>query len=184
MTTIKLNKEIDDYYEYFYEVLKIQQQKKKIAEKGTVENSSITYKTLIASTILTAFSFFAMTAIVIYDKTNWFFWILLVLFLILLILGIRGVAVISIAVKMNKKNRGKRSISIDKELIISSVLNQTITLNWDNIAYFIIGKYSITFISKNLEEASVGLPIEYKEEVLDAIRKENVIIDTEKCMLI
>ena len=81
-------------------------------------------------------------------------------------------------------SRGETTFEITKKEVKVEKETQKLQLNWDSIQYIIINKYSITFLPKDETIIMIGISTEYKDEVLEEIKKlnkEELLIDnTEK----
>ena len=93
-----------------------------------------------------------------------------------------NIYVIKIYVKIKSKIKKELNekvdsiITIDEKKIILKNNNSKITaeLEWENIKYILYSKYSITFIPVDNKYVLIGIPIEYKDELLKAINKYNI----------
>ena len=79
------------------------------------------------------------------------------------------------------KNKSDYILEInDKEVKFNKPNEQNVNLKWQSIQYIFIGNYSIVFVSREENLISIGVPINYKEEILSAIKKykkEDIIIN-------
>lgn len=91
-----------------------------------------------------------------------------------------------ISAKMSIRERVKkgdtRILRIGKEKIESEKESQvTYSVCWDSIKSVCIGKYSIVFIPKEKDISLIGIPIEYKDviiEALDECGKKYLLVDS------
>lgn len=176
MTRIKLNKNIsnENEYEYYYEVVIIWSKIKKIIEKEPV-NVPSTYKSTINLTIIVSLVFLIQTACLLFCNIGWYNYIIYVIVGLLLAYFIWFIVQINRLSKKLKINKGKQTISIDKESIISSVPDQNdVVIDCKNFASLVIGKYSIFIAPCDLKSFPIALSIEYKEEILEALEKEKI----------
>ena len=85
--------------------------------------------------------------------------------------------------QINDRLKNKDDIILevnDGEIKFSKPNEQNVNLNWESIQYIFIGNYSIVFVSKKENLISIAVPIDYKEEILSAIKKykkEDMIIN-------
>ena len=110
------------------------------------------------------------------EGTNLWVFIIWIMIFLLFILTLRN------SYKYNKNLQEKKKASIkDKKVFImtkskvelESKEEQSVSINWDNIERVIIGQYGILFLTKNENTISIGIPIWYKEEVIEMIEKYN-----------
>ena len=110
------------------------------------------------------------------EGTNLWVFIIWIMIFLLFILTLRN------SYKYNKNLQEKKKASIkDKKIFImtktkvelESKEEQSISIKWDNIERVIIGQYGILFLTKNENTISIGIPIWYKEEVMEIIEKYN-----------
>lgn len=91
-----------------------------------------------------------------------------------------------ISAKMSIRERVKkgdnRVLIIDKEKIVIEKEKQvTYSVCWDSIKSVCIGKYSIVFIPKEKDISLIGIPIEYKDEIIEALDesgKKDLLVDS------
>ena len=83
--------------------------------------------------------------------------------------------------KKNDRTKDKKVLVIDKDKVeLQSKNEQSISINWDNIEMVLLNRYGILFLTKNDNTISIGIPIWYKEEVIDILKKykkDNLIIN-------
>ena len=105
--------------------------------------------------------------------------IILVLFILILINSYRYNK--NLKEKKNARTKDKKVLVIDKDKVeLQSKNEQSISINWDNIEMVLLNRYGILFLTKNDNTISIGIPIWYKEEVIDILKKykkDNLIIN-------
>ena len=105
--------------------------------------------------------------------------IILVLFILILINSHRYNK--NLKEKKNARTKDKKVLVIDKDKVeLQSKNEQSISINWDNIEMVLLNRYGILFLTKNDNTISIGIPIWYKEEVIDILKKykkDNLIIN-------
>lgn len=105
--------------------------------------------------------------------------IILVLFILILINSYRYNK--NLKEKKNAITKDKKVLVIDKDKVeLQSKNEQSISINWDNIEMVLLNRYGILFLTKNDNTISIGIPIWYKEEVIDILKKykkDNLIIN-------
>ena len=105
--------------------------------------------------------------------------IILVLFILILINSHRYNK--NLKEKKNARTKDKKVLVIDKDKVeLQSKNEQSISINWNNIEMVLLNRYGILFLTKNDNTISIGIPIWYKEEVIDILKKykkDNLIIN-------
>ena len=105
--------------------------------------------------------------------------IILVLFILILMNSYRYNK--NLKEKKNARTKDKKVLVIDKDKVeLQSKNEQSISINWDNIEMVLLNRYGILFLTKNDNTISIGIPIWYKEEVIDILKKykkDNLIIN-------
>ena len=105
--------------------------------------------------------------------------IILVLFILILMNSYRYNK--NLKEKKNARTKDKKVLVIDKDKVeLQSKNEQSISINWDNIEMVLLNRYGILFLTKNDNTISIGVPIWYKEEVIDILKKykkDNLIIN-------
>ena len=105
--------------------------------------------------------------------------IILVLFILILINSYKYNK--NLKEKKNARTKDKKVLVIDKDKVeLQSKNEQSISINWDNIEMVLLNRYGILFLTKNDNTISIGIPIWYKEEVIDILKKykkDNLIIN-------
>ena len=79
---------------------------------------------------------------------------------------------------MNEK--GSKTINIEKDFISYKDNNKSFRVDFDDLKYVVINKYSICFIPKNKLSALISVNIEHKKDVIDAFlkyKKDYLIVD-------
>ena len=79
---------------------------------------------------------------------------------------------------MNEK--GSKTINIEKDYISYKDNNKSFRVEFDDLKYVVINKYSICFIPKNKLSALISINVEYKKDVIDALskyKKDYLIVD-------
>ena len=105
--------------------------------------------------------------------------IILVLFILILMNSYRYNK--NLKEKKNARTKDKKVLVIDKDKVeLQSKNEQSISINWNNIEMVLLNRYGILFLTKNDNTISIGIPIWYKEEVIDILKKykkDNLIIN-------
>ena len=79
--------------------------------------------------------------------------------------------------------KGKDTITIDNKKIEFKDENNSFKVEWDNIAFILVNKYSICFIPKTRQNAMITLNRENKDKlvsILKKYRKEDLLVCHEK----
>ena len=176
MVSIKVNKENGNENDYYYDILKVINKRNNIRNNEKV-NINDTYKLLVLKMIISLIIFIAFTIYIFCFKTNFVVYlfylvsVLLVIYLLLWVKKISSYKKSAIAIK------GKRVVTIDKNIITSGVSsNSKLEVEIKSIDFIYITKYSIVFIPKEDFTPVIALPIMYKDELFDALKKEKIDI--------
>ena len=178
MTTIKMKKELDlkQLNSYYYEVSMIWTKRKKNREQEIQRLNYSRYVKIII--VLVLYTIFITISNIFWFKLSTlatFLNIVLVLFSLYVVWTLYRIKKAS---KNNMKNFGKRTLTFDKEEFTSAVEDTNkLSLKWQNTKYVLIGTYSLTFMPKSLDAIPISVPVEYKEEILDALKKENIELE-------
>ena len=172
MTSIKINKDIDDkkLKYYFYEIYMVWSRRKNINVNTIFKYD---YKSLLERFVVSILAFIFVSGVLFYSSINIVTAICYAIIILVNVLVFLSIKRVNGSLKQNKKYKGKRSLILDNKTLTSTIENNTkMSIEWAQINYLLIGPYSMTFIPTNPNYNPVSLPIEYKEELLDAISKE------------
>ena len=188
---IEVKKEIKDAKKYYDEYLYCY-----ICSKTIIKNTNkrtdggiikkYAFLTVFLSMYIVISSYCLINAFNEHDTTNFILNLIL-----LIIISIYDMGCIRMFRQLNKTmeilmqdkvKENYRIITFDKKELISSYADELIIrIKYDTIKYIIINRYSISFyiVEKNSRNV-LAVPIEYKEEILKAIKKyklEEKLID-------
>ena len=77
-------------------------------------------------------------------------------------------------------HKGKETITINGKLIEFKDENNSFKVDWDQIAFILISKYSICFIPKTRQSAMITFGVQNKDKLIKALNKynkENLLVD-------
>ena len=83
-------------------------------------------------------------------------------------------------IKKLTENNNSSILKIDKNEIGLYKSKESVIINYDNIKYILISKYTISILPNNNSMLLISIPIEYKNEVIEALQKSgnnDLIID-------
>ena len=172
MTSIKLNKDIDDkkLKYYFYEIYMVWSRRK---NKNVNTIFKYDYKSLLERFVVSILAFIFVSGILFYSGINIVTAICYAILILVNVLVFLSIKRVNDSLKQSKKYKGKRTLLLDDKTLTSTIEKSVkISIEWTHINYLLVGPYSMTFIPINPDYNPVSLPIEYKEELLDAISKE------------
>lgn len=172
MTSIKINKDIDDkkLKYYFYEIYMVWSRRKNINLNTIFKND---YKSLLERFVISILAFIFVSGVLFSSSINIVTAICYAILILVNALVFLSIKRVNDSLKQSKKYKGKRTLLLDDKTLTSTIEKSVkISIEWTHINYLLIGPYSMTFIPTNPDYNPVSLPIEYKEELLDAISKE------------
>lgn len=105
------------------------------------------------------------------------------MFIILGFIYARSLSIVNNRLKLYMTSRGETTFEITKKEVKVEKETQKLQLDWDSIQYVIVNKYSITFLPKDETIIMIGISTEYKDQVLEEIKKlnkEELLIDNTK----
>ena len=173
MTILKLEKDIKDKLSYQYEVQRIilRDQKKVLANPSMKINSWSNCKN--ANIVAILVMIFLTISLVIF---NFDYFITIYYVILMIVCGYLLFATYRFkkAVKKLYSKKTDRVISITKEELASEASGLKISIKWEKVAFILISNYSIVLISNDEGVTSIALAKEYKDEFIDALKKEKV----------
>ena len=142
--------------------------KKKI--RGT--NTEALLLTGIALVFLVIF-----TGLYLMDKTYTLYLYVIIIFSIALILGIVYNVLIHRRISKLKNNDLDKKLIIEDDYVEMNIGEEQFRLNFKDMHWIILNKYSITFLPKIKGEKLIAIEIKYKNQVISNIKEKSLIVD-------
>ena len=172
--TIKLNKETKDKLSYQYEMQRIiVRDHKKILDNPNMTLLSWKYYSRMQKIWL--IYMIVITLLVLFGNFSWLMYSIYIVFVVFTIWFIYRNYTFKKLVRKVYENRKEGQLTINKKEIILEKEGQKFSLNWEIVEFILISHFSIAIIPKK-DYTPMGLPIEYKEEFLNALEKEKINI--------
>jgi hypothetical protein len=171
---IKLDKsESNNYYGEVLAVMSnylklVKNPKKKI--RGT--NTEAILLTGIALVFLVIF-----TVLYLLDPSYTPFQYVIIIFSIALFFGIIYNILIHRRISKLKNNDSDRKLIIEDDYVEMNIGDEQFRLNFNDIQWIILNKYSITFLPKNKGAVLIAIEIKYASQVIDNIKDKSIIVD-------
>lgn len=171
---IKLDKsESNDYYGEVLAVMSnylklVKNPRKKI--RGA--NTEAVLLTGIALVFLVTF-----TGLYLLDPSYTPFQYVIIIFSIALFLGIIYNILIHRRISTLKNNDSDRKLIIEDDYVEMNIGEEQFRLNFKDIQWIILNKYSVTFLPKSKDAVLLAIEIKYANQVIDNIKDKSLIVD-------
>ena len=130
--------------------------------------------------ILTEISFLFLTIfafLYLSNQSNTIYLYVVILFLIAFILGIIYNVLIRRRISKFKNNGLDKKLIIEDEYVEMLIGNEQFRLNFSEMSWIIVNKYSITFLPKNEGSKIIAVENKYKSQIMATIKEKNLIVD-------
>jgi membrane protein implicated in regulation of membrane protease activity len=101
----------------------------------------------------------------------------IIIFSIALILGIVYIFLINRRISKFKNNDSSKKLIIEDEYVEMHMGDEQFRLNFEDMHWIILNKYSITFIPKTEGAPLIAVEIKYKNQVIGNIKDKQIIVD-------
>lgn len=177
---IELTKDIEKKLEYEYEAKRIlSKDYKKLLKNPNIKILSWKYNRIME---VVSILFLILLTIMLFFIKDGFYTLFYVFYLIMTVyIYLINHAFIKNVDKFYQEKQ-QRTIVISKDGIVVELEGIKLTILKDILSFVLISRYAISFITTE-DNPPVSLPVEYKEEVLEAIKKEKLdikVIDNSK----
>ena len=180
---IKLDKKLEKFYDEFLSIIFIynsKKNKKNPKQRICLYTNKIKFWLFIFGILI----IHSIISIIIEPTDNTISWILSVIFLAFILGLFMYFFIVFLSVKndikeYNSKPNNNAFLVLNKKGIIFEKENIKTNVDWDNIKYVLINKYTIAFISIN-DKVIVAINKLYLNEIMDGIskyNKMNLVID-------
>lgn len=142
--------------------------KKKI--RGT--NTEAILLTGIALVFLVIF-----TALYLLNQSYTLYLYVIIIFSIALILGIIYNILIHRRISKLKNNDLEKKLIIEDEYVEMNIGDEKFRLNFNDMHWIILNKYSITFLPKIEGATLIAIGIRYRDQVISNIKEKSLIVD-------
>lgn len=162
--------------EYYGEVLSVMSNYAKLVKNPNQKIRPLTAQAII----LTVFSLVFLvifTILYIQDQSYALYFYVVLIFAVAFILGIIYYILINRRISKLKNIGGDRKLIIEDDFVEMNVGDEKTRLEISQIKYVIINKYSISFLPQNNSLKLIAVSVDYKEEILKAIKDKNIVVD-------
>ncbi|WP_407414661.1 hypothetical protein [Methanobrevibacter sp.] len=102
---------------------------------------------------------------------------MIIIFSIALVLGIIYNILIHRRISKLKNNDLEKKLIIEDDYVEMNIGEEQFRLNFKDIHWIILNKYSITFLPKIEGAKLIAIEIKYKDQVISNIKEKSLIID-------
>ena len=155
---------------YYDEFLYLVQNYKKI-RNNSIKNVHGLFKSGYLYLVVSCVIDVLFLVLYLLKKENIFLYVV-IFFSFLVVFSLVYIFMISNKIKQLKNNFKESTFEIN-ESSVSLSASSNVTLNWNEIERIMVNKNTIVFIPKDMNKAFITMRSEYKNEILDAIKKYN-----------
>lgn len=166
---------LKEYYDEFLYVAS----KYKSFLKNPIRKAYSSVKMLYFSIAYIFLAIFLITYFYIMDK-NYLYVFFLGILLILLLFSIFYTIFVKKRIKAFMSEKGTKYISFDEHKVEYQDNDKKVKIDYNDIAYIIINKYSICFLPKKSSKILISISTDYKEKVIECLIKYdkiNLLVD-------
>lgn len=102
---------------------------------------------------------------------------MIIIFSIALILGIIYNILIHRRISKLKNNDLEKKLIIEDEYVEMNIGDEKFRLNFNDMHWIILNKYSITFLPKIEGATLIAIGIRYRDQVISNIKEKSLIVD-------
>ena len=165
--------------EFYDEFLYILTKYPKLIRKPKTKVKPISREAFILELISVIF-FIAFVILYLIDRDYKPFLYVVILFAMLTVLSFLYRFMIKGRIDKLKNDNGTITVDFGKDTIKYSNGNEKYDVNWEDIKYIIINKYSICFMHKTIKNVLIAISTDYVEDVMKVIKKyekNDLIVD-------
>ncbi|WP_458406247.1 hypothetical protein [Methanobrevibacter sp.] len=162
--------------EYYGEVLSVMSNYAKLVKNPNQKIRPLTAQAIILTVISLVF-LVIFTILYIQDQSYALYFYVVLIFAVAFILGIIYYILINRRISNLKNISGDRKLIIEDDFVEMNVGDEKTRLEISQIKYVIINKYSISFLPQNNSLKLIAVSVDYKEEILKAIKDKNIVVD-------
>lgn len=162
--------------EYYGEVLSVMSNYAKLVKNPNQKIRPLTAQAIILTVISLVF-LVIFTILYINEQSYALYFYVVLIFAVAFILGIIYYILINRRISKLKNIGGDRKLIIEEDFVEMNVGDEKTRLEISQIKYVIINKYSISFLPQNNSLKLIAVSVDYKEEILKAIKDKNIVVD-------
>ncbi|WP_458454081.1 hypothetical protein [Methanobrevibacter sp.] len=162
--------------EYYGEVLSVMSNYAKLVKNPNQKIRPLTTQAIILTVISLVF-LVIFTILYINEQSYALYFYVVLIFAVAFILGIIYYILINRRISKLKNIGGDRKLIIEDDFVEMNVGDEKTRLEISQIKYVIINKYSISFLPQNNSLKLIAVSVDYKEEILKAIKDKNIVVD-------
>ncbi|MBQ6098556.1 MAG: hypothetical protein IJL02_01675 [Methanobrevibacter sp.] len=161
---------------YFGEVLAVMSNYQKLAENPKRKIRGLNFQA-IALTGIAAVFLMIFTALYLLDPNYTSFLYVIIIFLVALFLGIIYIILIRRRISRLKNNNSDKKLIIEDDYVEMHIGDEQFRLNFTDMQWIILNRYSITFLPKTKGATLIAVEIKYKDTVIKSIKDKSLIVD-------
>ena len=161
---------------YYGEVLAVMSNYSKLVKNPRQKIQGLNSHAILLTGIALAFLVIFAALYLISPSTTLYLYVIII-FSIALILGIIYIFLINRRISKLKNNDSPKKLIIEEEYVEMHIGEEQFRLNFNDIHWIILNKYSITFLPKIEGATLIAVEIKYKIQVIDNIKEKHLIVD-------
>lgn len=171
---IKLDK--SEFNNYYGEVLAVMSNYLKLVKNPKKKIRGANTEAILLTGIALVF-LVIFTVLYLLDQSYTPFQYVIIIFSIALFLGIIYNILIRRRISKLKNNDSDRKLIIEDEYVELDIGEEQFRLNFKDIQWIILNKYSITFLPKMKGATLIAIEIKYRNQVINNIKDKSLIVD-------
>ena len=160
--------------EYYGEVLAVMSNYSKLVKNPAQKIRGLNRQAILLTGISVVFlAIFSILYLLNQSYAPYLF--VIAIFSIALFLGIIYIVLINRRISKLKNNNSDKKLIIEEDHVEMHIGDEQFTLNFDDMQWIILNRYSITFLPKNKDDSLIAIGIRYKSQVISNIKEKSLI---------
>jgi membrane protein implicated in regulation of membrane protease activity len=160
---------------YYGEVLAVKSNYSKLVKNPRQKIRGLNSQAILLTGI--AFVFLVIFAVLYLMSPSMLYLAVIIIFSIALILGIIYIFLVNRRISKFRNNDSHKKLIIEDEYVEMHMGDEQFRLNFEDMHWIILNKYSITFIPKTEGAPLIAVEIKYKNQVIGNIKDKQIIVD-------
>jgi membrane protein implicated in regulation of membrane protease activity len=160
---------------YYGEVLAVMSNYSKLVKNPRQKIRGLNSQAILLTGI--ALVFLVIFAVLYLMSPSMLYLAVIIIFSIALILGIIYIFLVNRRISKFRNNDSHKKLIIEDEYVEMHMGDEQFRLNFEDMHWIILNKYSITFIPKTEGAPLIAVEIKYKNQVIGNIKDKQIIVD-------
>ena len=161
---------------YYSEVLAVMSNYSKLVKNPRQKMRGLNSQAILLTEIALAF-LVIFAVLYLMNPNSTLYLCVIIIFSIALILGIIYIFLVRRKISKFKNNDSHKKLIIEDEYVELHIGDEQYRLNFNDMCWITLNKYSITFLPKTEGSTLIAVEIKYKNQIIDNIKEKHLIVD-------